>query len=246
MREYVYSLIVLLSFGVCFADVPPPVVPSQVKGSVGDWIEVKAEAIGQVRWHSPDKGLKLFPVHLLKDSKTAIVTAPKAGTYKLLCWTAKGDEPSPAAEVVTVIIDDSDPPPPDPTPPTPPTPDAGFYGDLKRLYDADKTEVATKREWLAKLAGFYKALLSYIDKPDSITVGDFRSDWQTAMAEVLGDIPADVLSDCRRLIAQRIGAALGTDPEAKLDPTIRSKAKAALSEITQALERLFNLEKRKK
>jgi hypothetical protein len=239
MREYVYSLIVLLSFGVCFADVPPPVVPSQVKGSVGDWIEVKAEAIGQVRWHSPDKGLKLFPVHLLKDSKTAIVTAPKAGTYKLLCWTAKGDEPSPAAEVVTVIIDDSDPPPPDPTPP-----DTGFFVDLKRLYDADKSE--DKSTTLAKLTGFYKALAGYISKPDSVTVGDFRNDWQAAMNEVLGDVPADSLSDCRRLIGQKIGAALGSDADAKLDPDIRPKAKSALTEITTALDKLNQLEKRKK
>lgn len=235
-------MIVLFCFGVVFADVPPPVVPLEVKGVVGEFITVRAESKNPVQWHSVDKGLKLFPVELLRDTKTAIVTATKPGRYELLCWTAEGNEPSRAAKVVTVVVDDNGPTPPDPTPPTPP--DSSFYADLKRLYDADKSE--DKPTTLAKLTGFYKALLSYIDKPDSVTVGDFRNDWQAAMADVLGDLPAESLADCRRLIGQRLLQALGTDPEAKLDPTIRPKAKVALTEITQALDKLNTLEKRKK
>ncbi|MCX7666432.1 MAG: hypothetical protein N2112_12905 [Gemmataceae bacterium] len=235
----------LLWASVALADVPAPVVPSEVKGSVGEFITVKADCKNPVQWYAVSSGLKLFPVELLKDTKTAVVTANKAGRYELLCWTAEGNEPSKATKTVTIVVDDNGPTPPvPPTPPTPPVPpDSTFYNDLKRLYDADKSE--DKQTTLSKLTGFYKALLSYIDKPNSVTVGDFRNDWQAAMSEVLGDIPADVLADCRRLIGQRIGAALGVDPEAKLDPTIRPKAKSALTEITTALDKLNTLEKRK-
>lgn len=250
MKSTYQYILICISFASTAQAVEPPSVPPEVKGSVGDFISVRAESKNPVQWHSINNNLKLFPVELLRDTKTAIVTATKPGRYELLCWTAEGNEPSRAARVVIIVIDENDPSPPEPKPPVPPVPpvppDSSFYSDLKRLYDADKTESETKREWLAKLTGFYKALLSYIDKPDSVTVGDFRSDWQTAMAEVLGDIPPDVLSDCRRLIGQKLGAALGTDPEAKLDPTIRAKAKAALTEITQALDKLNTLEKRKK
>jgi hypothetical protein len=44
----------------------------------------------------------------------------------------------------------------------------------------------------------------------------------------------------------KIGAALGSDADAKLDPDIRPKAKSALTEITTALDKLNQLEKRKK
>jgi hypothetical protein len=239
MRLFALIIVCVSAWAGQLHAVDPPVVPAEVKDSVGDWIRVSAISKNPVQWYSTDKNLKVFPPELLRDSKTAVVTAMKAGRYRLLCWTADNNVPSPAAEVVIVVIDDNGPPPPDPTPP-----DTGFFVDLKRLYDADKSE--DKSTTLAKLTGFYKALAGYISKPDSVTVGDFRNDWQAAMNEVLGDVPADSLSDCRRLIGQKIGAALGSDADAKLDPDIRPKAKSALTEITTALDKLNQLEKRKK
>lgn len=100
-------------------------LPSETKGEVGAFIKVPASTNGkEVRWYSPDKGLQVFPVELLKDSKTAIVTANVPGRYRLVAWTAVGDIPSDPAICVIIVGDAPTPGPgpgpnPDPIPPTP-------------------------------------------------------------------------------------------------------------------------------
>lgn len=100
-------------------------LPSEVKGSVGAFVVVTAETEDKlVKWFSVDGSLNLFPPHLLKDSKIAVVTALVPGRYRLLAVSAKGDTPSDFAECV-VVIGGAPPipppvPPPEPVPPTPP------------------------------------------------------------------------------------------------------------------------------
>jgi len=99
-------------------------LPAEVKGDPGAFLSVPATTDGKVvRWVALDAGLNIFPVELLKDSKTAVVTAPK-GRYRLLAYTALGDVPS-APAICTVIIGEAPPIPPGPGPgPDPgPTPD---------------------------------------------------------------------------------------------------------------------------
>lgn len=101
-------------------------LPATVSGDPGAFIRVPSEtAEKEVRWYAVDRGLQLFPVELLKDSKTAVVIANAKGRYRIIAWTAKGDIPSLHAEC-TVIIGDAPPvppgPDPGPKPPDPPTP----------------------------------------------------------------------------------------------------------------------------
>lgn len=97
-------------------------VPDSVKGDVGDFIKVPATTTGVVvRWVALDRGLAVFPVELLKDSKTAIVIAKTAGSYRVLAYTSDKDGPSDPA-VCTVIVGDIPPVPPGPNPPVPPVP----------------------------------------------------------------------------------------------------------------------------
>ena len=120
----VRSIILLLVLPLCSL-AQTIKLPPEVKGDVGTFIRVPAEtAEKEVRWYSPDK-LALFPVDLLKDSKTAIVAATVKGRYRLIAWTAKGDVPSLPAECVVVIGDvppGPGPVPPGPDPPIPPDP----------------------------------------------------------------------------------------------------------------------------
>ena len=104
-------------------------LPKEVRGDPSAFVRVPAKTDGRhVRWLALDPGLNLFPVELLKDSKTAVVTAARAGRYRLLAVTAAGDEPSEPV-VCTVVIGEAPTPPtpPGPTPPGPtppgPTPD---------------------------------------------------------------------------------------------------------------------------
>ena len=76
----------------------------EIAGEPSEFIQIKAETKdATVRWKVLDPGLNLFPVELLKDSKTAVVSAGKAGRYRVICVTAKGDVPSEFA-MTTVVI----------------------------------------------------------------------------------------------------------------------------------------------
>jgi hypothetical protein len=101
------------------ADPPVLTVPSEVAGVSNSFIMVPATTTAKnVQWLALDPGLNLFPTQLLKDSKTAVVTAGQKGRYRILAYTAVGDEPS-APAVATVVIDAAPPTPPGPTPPGP-------------------------------------------------------------------------------------------------------------------------------
>jgi hypothetical protein len=108
--------------GACCGAEPLLTLPASVSGDPGDYIMVPATtACKEVRWYAVDKGLKVFPVQLLKDSKTAVVSGP-AGSYRLMAYTARGDLPSDPA-ICTVVIGTPGPTP-GPTPPAPPVPPA--------------------------------------------------------------------------------------------------------------------------
>lgn len=107
---------------------PPTLsLPEKIEADPGQFIRVPATTNGRfVKWQAVDPGLNLFPVELLKDTRTAVVTAIVPGDYRLLAYTAIADVPSDAAQCVISIRGPR--PPPTPTPPGPgpgpgPTPD---------------------------------------------------------------------------------------------------------------------------
>lgn len=104
---------------------PAIVVPAKISGDVGDFIYVTAEADGIVKWFSPDN-LRLLPDDLLKDSKTAVVIAPKDGVFRLYAYTCTDGKPTdPVKCDVTARATQEPKPPPDP-PPGPPVPMTPF------------------------------------------------------------------------------------------------------------------------
>jgi hypothetical protein len=124
--RYAAALLVLLVAGAVGAAPPELVLPKEVTGEPGDFVSVPAKTAGKtVQWKAIDAGLKLFPVELLKDSKTAVVSASRPGRYRLLAVTAAGDEVSPFAETVVVIGGVEPIPPPQPKPDPKPDPAPG-------------------------------------------------------------------------------------------------------------------------
>jgi len=115
---------------ITFADDPAPQpvivqptisIPAEIKGVVGQFIEVPATTNGKtVKWAVlyPSTGLNLFPMDLLKDTKTAVAVANADGTYYLHAWTALNNIPSDLA-TCKIIIGNPVPPQPIPVPPGP-------------------------------------------------------------------------------------------------------------------------------
>ena len=132
-------------------------LPPEIHGMPGSFVSIPASSDSKsIQWVVLDSGLNLFPVELLKDTSTAVVTTTVPGKYRVLCYTAKGDTPSKPA-FTTVTIGDL------PEPPAP-TPDPENLGklerDLKAVYKA--LNEAGKQEKAIKLASLYCNIASII------------------------------------------------------------------------------------
>lgn len=191
-------------------DAPALTLPSEVTGDAGEFITVAADTNGTVvRWHVIDPGLNLFPVDLLRDTRTAVVTSPREGRYRLLGYTAVGDVPS-APSVVTVIVGDE----PEPTPPRPdpddddvdPEPDDGppFPADSLHVLivyeSADVNQLTDDQRAIIMGADVRGALDSAA--PDRYRIYDQDADltyvdqvWKDAMAVPRESLPWLVISD---------------------------------------------------
>ena len=92
---------------------PPTIsLPEKISGNVAEFIVVRADTDGQTVVYFPiDDGLQVFPSELLADRKATVVTAAKAGRYRLLAYTGNQDGPSKPAVTVIVIGGSPDPSP---------------------------------------------------------------------------------------------------------------------------------------
>lgn len=103
---------------------PPPLKLVDETKPGSRWVTVRADTPGKVvRFVPLDPGLDPFPLPLV-DGKAFVAFAEKAGRYRVLAFTAVGDEPSLPA-TITVVVGTPDPPkdpPKDPAdPPAQPT-----------------------------------------------------------------------------------------------------------------------------
>lgn len=220
-------------------------LPVEVPGAPGQFITVQAQTEGKVvRWVPLDGGLNLFPSELLRDSRYAVVTAAVNGRYRLLAYTAQGDEPSQPAVTVVVITGGPMPPgpvPPGPIPPgpTPPGPDPGpgpspdaFTADMQRLYAADAApDKAKARDSLAAL--YRQAAQTTVGDQRLTTVGDLFSALKQAADSV---VAPNALRFVRERIGEEFSKTLPLKPDAVLDPATRSNAAVAFTRAARALE----------
>jgi hypothetical protein len=116
-------------------------VPERVTGEPGAFLVVKADTDGTAcRWLALDAGLNVFPPDMLTDKRATVVTAHRAGRYRLLCYTAVGNEPSEPALCLIVVGEPGPEPGPGPGPgpgPEPPAPTDPLTKALQAAYDAD-------------------------------------------------------------------------------------------------------------
>lgn len=203
-------------------------LPAEVKGDPGDFVTIPAETNGKdVKWVALDTGLKVFPSSLLRDSKTAVVTAQKPGRYRLLAYTADEKGPSEPA-ITTVVISGVDPTPPTPpTPPAPPVPPADpLQKTLQDAYNSDSG--ARKAEMLTALAAVYDKAGPIVDAKD--TALELLT---TLRQAALALVPEGELPNLRRAIADHLKTVLPTDATAGYD---KARAKAEFARVAGILK----------
>lgn len=111
-----FALLWVLASVVAAAAAPPVVtLPAEVTGDVGSFVAVRASVTEAkvVRFVPLDPGLNVFPADLLADKTATVVTAGKAGRYRILAYSGNADGPSEPA-TVTVVIGGGSPPVTDP------------------------------------------------------------------------------------------------------------------------------------
>ena len=209
-------------------------IPAEVTGEVAAFVTVIAETNNkQVKFYPIDSGLSVFPAALLANQKATVVVAAKAGTYRLLAYTAAGDIPS-EPQICKVIIGGGKPDnlPPTPIPPAPPTPDKdklldaliGIYGGLQEQ---------DKEKHVKALAGIYRRAAATVDQ--FADLGTLYGGIKTSAAEV---VPAGAIRSIRERIAQETIRQLGDQPQAQLTPALASKAASYFSRLGYVLEEL--------
>lgn len=219
----------LLLAGGAYAG-PALELPKEVKGDPGAFLQVPAKTDGKVvRWKAVDPGLNLFPVELLKDTKTAVVTAARPGRYRLLAVTARGDEPSDIAETVVVVGEAPAPPEPGPGP-TPP-PDSDFARAVKAAYASETA--ADKAKLVGQLAALYRQA-SAREFLDAVPTAGALFSAMAAAAQTLG--VSGKLPAVQKAVQSRLVKDLPTEPSAALTLESRGVIAGVFREVAAALE----------
>jgi len=232
MKHIAFIVWTCLAFPLWAVD--PPTLPKEVTGAPGSFISVPAKTdCPQVRWYSPDHGLNVFPVHLLRDSKTAVVTAQQPGRYRLLAVVAHESEPSTFA-VCTVVVGDAPgpgPTPPGPNPPTPPT--DLLLAKLQKAYDGISD--ADKPKHAEALQGLYSECAKIAMDAKIKTAGDLYKVMSSASARLL---PRDALRPLREVVQKELDQTFPTDAETKLTERHRQEIQGTLSHLATLMGRL--------
>ena len=211
--------ILLLSFG------QQVTLPQEIYGQPGQFISIPSVTdCKSVQWVVLDAGLNLFPVELLRDTTTAVVSANSPGKFRVLAYAAKGDVASKPV-ITTVIIGDPPEPAPDET-------TSKLIRELKSLYvSLSEDDKAGK---VTKLSGLYSSFASTVKGEEVQTAGELLGLCKEATARVLS--PSDLREIRVRLQSEMSG--FPTDPDAKLDDKIKKMISGKFMEISKALERI--------
>ena len=211
--------ILLLTFG------QQVTLPQEIYGQPGQFISIPSVTdCKSVQWVVLDAGLNLFPVELLRDTTTAVVSANSPGKFRVLAYAAKGDLASKPV-ITTVIIGDPPEPLPDET-------TSKLIRELKSLYvSLSEDDKAGK---VTKLSGLYSSFATTVKGEEVQTAGELLGLCKEATARVLS--PSDLREIRVRLQSEMSG--FPTDADTKLDDKIKKVISGKFMEISKALERI--------
>jgi len=200
-----------------FLQIPTIELPAKVSGQPGAFISVPAKTESKlVKWVSIDKGLNIFPVDLLKDSKTLVVTSQIQGVYRLFAYVGNEFGPSEPA-FTSVLIGD------EPAPAPPVNPDNVIRAAAAK---EDKEQV----KWLSM---FYDELAKECQKNDY----EFLTDvFKAAKATINKQFMENELANLRDVIGKRLNQKLPKDGTLKLDQKLRDLLTSEFNQIAKELK----------
>lgn len=204
-----------------FLQVPTIELPARVSGQPGSFISVPAKTDSKaVKWVSIDKGLNIFPVDLLKDSKTLVVTSQTTGVYRLFAYV--GNEFGPSDPAFTSVVIGDEPDPVNPNPPVNPEED--------NIRAAAAKENKEQVKWLSM---FYDELAKESQKNDYVILSDI---FKAAKATINKEFMENELANLRDVIGKRLNQRLPKDSSLKLDQKLRDLLTKEFSQIAKELK----------
>lgn len=201
---------------ICLALCQPAVqLPATITAKPGRLVQIAAKTEQKiVRWFlsAPDDA----DLIVMESTKTAIFSAVKPGSYRLVAYTAAGDMPSDPAicDIVVATI--------------PPKPDDSLALALAAIWGALQEPEQVKNK--VALTEVYRSANAFDDK--LLDLGALNA---TLLASRRSKVPDDRLVAIRERIGQEL-ATLGNDPSTLLTPELRAKAQGLFTRIATALE----------
>ena len=200
------------------------ILPENITGRPGSFIQVEAKTDCKVvEWVLLDSGLELFPVNLLANTKTAVVTSTTPGVYRLLAYGATGDIPSKPA-IVTITIGTPEPQPAD---------KSEIYKRIETLFKADTD--AEKITQAKAYAGVFRALAQAAADEKIKTAGELFKIGSLAATNVLTEKQITAIRD---EIGGYLNSKLNTETAHLLTAEDRKKCASEFLTIAKILEAL--------
>lgn len=228
MRTILVCALLMLTSWCPAADID---LPKEVKARAGEFVQIKASAIGDVEWYVMDPGIQFLPFELLKDRKTAILFTLNTGTFRVLAWSAKDNKPTPAALCV-VTIEGLSPFPP--APPVPPAPEPTALEKRLRpflMHDPD----AKRLEQVKVLASFFEEMKKISEDGAVKTVGELFQQGSVVSEKMIGN---DWLVLLRREINLYLDETLPRVAAQELDDKTRKLCVKTFEDLALTLKRL--------
>lgn len=222
-----FCLCVLLLASVAVADEPKPILPAELKTSVGKLEKITADTAAKKVFWKVQSPLQFLPC----CDKSINVVGLLPGRYSIAAYVAVAADDVQFSECVLIVEGAAPLPPipPAPVPPLPPVPDQ-LETDIRSLFAADTApdRVAT----IGKLASLYKVAAN--------SCQDLQIDTAGRLAQVIRDASTTLVGSglipLRRRVGEELGRVLPTDPDAKLTPELRDRAAKLFLRLNQICE----------
>ena len=199
------------------------ILPENITGRPGSFIQVEAKTDCKVvEWVLLDAGLELFPINLLANTRTAVVTSTTPGVYRLLAYGAAGDIPTKPA-ITTITIG---------TPPTPePADKSEIYRRIETLFKAEAD--TDKINQVKAYAGVFRALAQASADEKIKTSGELFRIGSLAASNVLTEKQITTIRD---EIGGYLNSKLNTETAHVLTADDRKKCASEFLTIAKILE----------